>query len=69
MEEEFDTELFDHRGRYLGWWRVGYSTQTDGFIILYPNPGPMPELGEKKEAPFLQEGIPPLFQAILKEKG
>ena len=36
IEEEFDTELYDVRGRYLGRWRMGYSPEWDRVISLYP---------------------------------
>lgn len=36
IAEEFDTELYDVRGRYLGRWRMGYSPEWDRAVSLYP---------------------------------
>ena len=40
IEEEFDTELYDVRGRYLGRWHMGYSEPAG----LYPQVGKAMEL-------------------------
>lgn len=36
IEEEFDTELYDVRGRYLGRWHMGYSSEWNQVFSLYP---------------------------------
>ena len=35
-EEEFDTELYDAQGRYIGRWRMGYRPEWDRVVSLYP---------------------------------
>ena len=36
IEEEFNTELYDVQGRYLGRWRMGYSPECNQVVSLYP---------------------------------
>ena len=36
IAEEFDTELYDVQGRYLGRWHMGYSPEWDRVVSLYP---------------------------------
>ena len=34
--EEFDTELYDVLGQYIGRWHMGYSPEWDQVVSLYP---------------------------------
>ena len=34
-EEEFDTELYDYQGWYIGRWHMGYSPEWNRVISLY----------------------------------
>ena len=36
IAEEFDTELYDYQGRYIGRWHMGYSPEWDQVVSLYP---------------------------------
>lgn len=36
MNEEFDSEIYDYRGKYIGLWRIAYQIESDQYVFLYP---------------------------------
>ena len=64
-EEEFDTELYDAQGRYIGRWRMGYRPEWDRVVSLYPleeeNTVHYPEVNKNERTNFNRKAYLRIF--------